>query len=280
MARTQNVPEPLDEFWGQFVGEREIILSYTNFVFLTTETGDLLKFHTNGAVADRGALVKKEVSQSDAFNPALTASAGTLYYEEGFTGTGEVLATYRLASLLTALTATVQVKRNRLITADDLRNHDVIFLGAHFDNETLAEMHLPLRFSFEQPAQPPYLWRGRIVDHKASPSGVSYAMERDPQSQVIRADYALFDVLPGPAPGRRIVVLAGITTTGTQGAVEFATSVDGLRQILALNGAAWKRSGGNSFPRYFECLLRVEAEKGLDAVNVRLVDGSVVQIQK
>ena len=105
-------------------------------------------------------------------------------------------------------------------------------------------------------------------------------MERDPQSQVIRADYALFDVLPGPAPGRRIVVLAGITTTGTQGAVEFATSADGLRQILALDGAPQDKSGDKSFPRYFESLLRVEAEKGLEAVNVKLVDGSVAQMQK
>jgi hypothetical protein len=279
IAKTPNVPEPIDKFWGQFIGENEIILAYTNAVFLETETNDLVSFRNSGAIADRGALVNKEVSRSDALNPAMATGAGTLYYEEGFTGTGEVLATYRLASLLTALGAKVQLKRSRLVNADDLRNHDVIFLGSPFDNEVLAEMRLPQRFSFEQPRQPPYLWRGRIVDHGAS-SGVSYGIERDPQSQVIRADYALFDVLPGPAPGRRIVVLAGITTTGTQGAAEFATSADGLRQILALHGVRQDKSGGKSFPRYFECVLRVEAEKGLEAVNVKLVDGSAVPTQK
>ena len=279
IARTGNVPEPVDEFWSQFLGDREIILAYTNAVFLETETGDLLSFRNSGAIADRGALVSKEVSRADALNPALAVKAGTLYYEEGLTGTGEVLATYRLGSLLAALGAKVQLKRSRLINADDLQNHDVIFLGSPFNNEVLAEMRLPQRFSFEQPTHPPSLWRGQIVDHVAS-SGVSYGMERDPQSQVIRADYALFDVLPGPAPGRRIVVLAGITTTGTQGAAEFATSADGLRQILALYGVPQDKSGGKSFPRYFECLLRVEAEKGLEAVNVKLVSGSVVQTQR
>ena len=275
---TQNVGAPLDKFWGGFAGNGEMILAYTNAVFLETETSDLLRFGHGGATADRGAVVGKELSRANAVNPALATHAGTLYYEEGFTGTGEVLATFQLANLLSALGAKVQVKRSRLITVDDLRNHDVIFLGSPFDNQVLAEMHLPQRFSFQQPAQPPYLWRARIVDHKNP--GVSYGVERDPKSQVIRADYALFDVLPGPAPGRRIIVLAGISTSGTQGAAEFATSADGLRQILALEGAPNNKSGDKDFPRYFESVLRVETEKGLDAINVKFVDGSVVPVQK
>lgn len=275
---TQNVPAPLKKFWGEFAGDGEIILAYTNAVFLITETSDLLRFRNSGPIADRGAVAGKELSRAAALNPELAAHAGTLYYEEGFTGTGEVLAAYQLANLLSALGAKVQVKRSRLITVDDLRNHDVIFLGSPFENQVLADMHLPQRFSFEQPAEPPYLWRGRIADHKNP--GVSYGLERDPQSQVIRADYALFDVLPGPAPGRRIIVLAGISTSGTQGAAEFATSADGLRQILALDGAPRDKSGDKNFPRYFESVLRVEAEKGLDAINAKFVDGSVVQIQK
>jgi hypothetical protein len=274
----RNVPEPLNRFWGEFAGNGEIILAYTNSVFLITETSDLLRFRNSGAIADRGAVAGKELSRADALNPELAAHAGTLYYEEGFTGTGEVLATYQLANLLSALGAKVQVKRSRLVTADDLRNHDIIFLGSPFENQVLAEMHLPQRFSFAQPAQPPYLWRGRIVDHK-NPK-VSYGLERDPQSKVIRADYALFDVLPGPAPGRRIIVLAGISTTGTQGAAEFANSVEGLRQILALDGAPRDKSGDKNFPQYFESVLRVEAEKGLDAINVKFVDGSILPVQK
>lgn len=213
-------------------------------------------------------------------SPGLVARAGKLYYEEAFTGTGEVLATYRLVSVLTQLGAKIQVKRSRLITVDDLRDHDVIFLGSPFENQVLAEMHFSRRFSFEQASQPPaILWRGRIVDHNASPEHVSYGLERDPQSQVIRADYALFDVLPGPAPGRRIVVLAGITTTGTQGAADFATSADGLRQILTWNTAPTDKSGAKAFPRYFEALLRVEATKGLEAINEKLLGGSIVQPQ-
>ena len=277
---TANVPEPVAQFWQQFIGDREIILAYTNAVFLITDTADLLRFRNSGAIADRGAVAGKDVAQSETINPALAARAGTLYYEEGLTGTGEVLATYRLASLLTQLGAKAQVKRSRLVTVDDFRDHDVIFLGSPFENEVLAEMHFSRRFSFEQPETPPLLWRGRIVDRKVPTSDVSYGIERDPQSQVIRADYALFDVLPGPAPGRRIMVLAGITTSGTQGAAEFATSDEGLRQILGLEGTPQGNNRVYAFPRYFESLLRVETARGMEAVNVKFVDGSVVPVQR
>jgi hypothetical protein len=177
--------------------------------------------------------------------------------------------------LLASLGAKVVVKRSRLVTAEDLRNHNVIFLGSPFENQILGDMRLPQRFSFEQPTSSPYLWRGKIVDGKSATAGkVSYQLERDPQTQVIRADYAVFDVLPGPVPGRRIVVLAGLTTSGTQGASEFATSSEGLRQIQqVLSGLGTK---SKAFPPFFETLLRVEAAKGLDVMKVRYVDGSTV----
>jgi hypothetical protein len=278
VAKPPALPEPLNRFWSQFLGNGDLILAYTNGVFLETETADLLRFRNSQAVADRGAAVGKEVARAGALNPDLVAKAGNLYYEESFTGTGEVLAAYRLANIFTQLGAKVQVKRSRLVTVDDLRNHDVIFLGSPFDDEILSDMNLPQRFSFAQPAKPPYLWHGRIVDHKASASGLSYSLERDPQSQVIRADYALFDLLPGPVPGRRIVVLAGITTSGTEGAAEFATSAEGLRQILTLGST--DKNGNKIFPPYFESLLRVEAEKGLEAIDIKFVNGSIVQVQK
>lgn len=174
------------------------------------------------------------------------------------------------------LGANVLVKRSRLVTVDDLRNHDVIFLGSPFENQVLAEMHLPQRFTFHQPQDLPYLWRGRILDSKASGSEPGfYQLERDPDDQVIRADFALFNVLPGPAAGRRIIVLAGLTTSGTQGAAEFATSPAGLRRILESLGT--ESAGRKAFPAYFESLLRVEAAKGLDAMTVKYVIGSKVQ---
>ena len=277
----QSVPEMTARFWKDFAGGKEIIIAYTSETYLITETADLLRLHQTGALGDRGSPAGKEASRINAINPALAMSAGPLYYEKGFTGTGEVLAAYRLASLLTRLGIEAHVKRSGLVTVDDLQNRDVIFLGSPWGNALMAEWKLPQRFTFQGPPEPPMLWHGRIVDGTPTASGVRlYELERDPENQMIRADYALFDVLPGRAAGRRIMVLAGLTTSGTQGAADFATSADGLRHILGLQGGAQDERGGGSFPRYFESVLRVEAERGLEAINVKFVEGSIVQAQK
>jgi hypothetical protein len=272
--------ELVNTFWkGMFSKDDSIILAYTNSVFFETETGDLLRFRS-GAVADRGAAVGREDSRASALNPKLAERAGPVYYEDGYTGTGEVLAVHDLTSLLATLGVNVVVKRSRLVTVDDLRNHDIIFLGSPFENQVLTEIRLPpQRFIFQPPTVAPYLWRGRIADTKSSPSGIPfYELERDPHTRVIQADYAIFDVLPGLAPSRRIVILAGLTTSGTQGAAEFSTSADGVRQIL--RSLAVQNGNSSVFPAYFECLLRVEAAKGLDAMNVKYVAGEAVRAQE
>jgi len=258
-------------FWKGFLNKDEsVVLAYTNSVFLTTENGDLLRFR-GGAVADRGVLVGKEDSSTTALNPALAQKAGPVYYEDGFTGTGEVLAVHDLTQVFSELGVKVVVKRNRLVSADDLRNHDLVFLGS----KVLEGMRLPHRFSFQWPVEPPYLWRGRIIDNAPAPSQPrSYELERDPATGVIRADYAVFDVLPGVTPARRTMVIAGLTTSGTQGAAEFATTQAGLGQILRAIGV--QHDGTKAFPPFFECMLRVEAAKGLDVVKVKYVTGAIV----
>jgi hypothetical protein len=272
---TAKLPQTVSQFWSSFVSGNEIIVAYTNSVFFETETGDLLRFR-GGAVADRGAPAGRETALATAVNPSLVERAGPLYYEDGFTGTGEVMAVHRLTSVLGPLGANAIFKRSRLVTVNDLRNHDVIFLGSPFENQVLREMRLHQRFVFQQPQSGPILWRGRILDREASGSEpASYQLERDPDQQVIRADFGLFNVLPGPTPGRRILILAGLTTSGTQGAAEFATSPTGLQKILETLGA--DSNGRKVFPTYFECLVRVDAAKGLDAITVKYLTASKVE---
>ena len=70
------------------MGGEHIIIAFTNSVFFETETGDLLRFR-GGAVADRGARAGRETTLATASNPSLVERAGPLYYEDGYTGTGE-----------------------------------------------------------------------------------------------------------------------------------------------------------------------------------------------
>ena len=60
------------------------------------------------------------------------------------------------------------------------------------------------------------------------------------------------------------MVLAGLTTSGTEGAVEFVTSAKHLE-------ALWNRIGGKRWPESMTLLLRVEMVKGLDVQSVELL---------
>ena len=259
-------------FWTSFLGnDKEVVIAYSNSVFLNTDGGDLLRFR-GGAIGDRGAAVSRHDAERTLFSPGLLAKAGPLFYEDGYTGTGEVSGALRIATMLTRLGVTAVAKRSRIAGVYDLRGHNVIFLGSAIQNPSLAEVAQPDHFIIEEPRKPPYLWRSRILNKRpAAGEPAFYQTERDPDSQVIKADYAIFSVLPGPAPDHRMMVLAGLTTSGTQGAADFAcspTALAGLRKKLGSSGA---------FPRYFQCVLRVETSKGLDAMQVRLVAGRVVQ---
>lgn len=70
-------------------------------------------------------------------------------------------------------------------------------------------------------------------------------------------DYAILALLPGVQQGRRMLIFSGLTTLGTQAAVEFACRRESLNELL--------RSGG--FPheqvRPFEAVLEVDIAGGV-----------------
>jgi len=79
-------------FWANFIKEDPTpIIAYADAVFLLDGSSDLFRFR-HGASDDRGAAVDPHVARQFASNPGLTARAGPLYYDNGYTGTGELEA--------------------------------------------------------------------------------------------------------------------------------------------------------------------------------------------
>jgi len=263
------VSNAASDFWAGLVTAGEpVVISYSNAVFLLTDYGDLLRF--KGAPGgDRGMLVASETARRGATHPRLLDQAGPLTFDTGYTGTGEVLSVHRLTSMLSLLRAETAVYRSPLITAEVLRRHNVVVLGSPFQNETLSDLQRELQFVFRLP-KTPEAWKSVIWDRGSKPEAF-FGLERDPRSQVILADYGIFAVLPGITPDRRIVILAGITTSGTQGAVEFAVSPEGMRELTEAIGVT--RGGRKVLPDYFECLLRVQVIRGIEAMKVHYVRG-------
>jgi len=134
----------------------------------------------------------------------------------------------------------------------------------------LAGLPLAQDFVFAWPRLPWGVWGGRIANLHRLPGEQSvYEIERDPKTHVVRADYALVSFLPGIKPDRRIAILGGLTTFGTQAAAEFATSPSEIAE-LARRMATEGGGSGVKVPPFFQAVLRVEIMKG-DILSVKCV---------
>ena len=274
LTRTYRSPTPaagvdaeLLSFWGKRSSENGVVVAFTNPEFLESGSGELSPY-SGPTGADRGALAGQFRNSAESGNIRLGNRMEPRYFEDGFTGTGEVFAVHNLTEILNAMNLQMTLLRSRSLSAAEFKDHDIIFLGSPGWNTLLEQIELPKRFIFLSSSST--LWQGEIEDTAAkSPAARIFKVERNPTTHVIQADYGLFQVFPGPSPKHRIVLLAGLTTTGTQGAAAFATSPEGLSQVrksLNLNSGA-----NDPLPDSFECLLRVEAARGLDALQVNPV---------
>ena len=164
---------------------------------------------------------------------------------------------------------------------DDLHNHNVIFIGSPFDNPILRDVisaRQRFTFDFEPEQRSPALWRNEISDLE-HPAGTpaTYHVECDPKSGVMKADHATVSVLPGIVPNRKIMILAGLTTTGTEGAAAFTSSLNHLTEAAKRMDS---KSAPGSLPRFFQCMLRVEANRGIDVMRVQLLAVKALSLEQ
>jgi hypothetical protein len=264
-ARAATRSDSLDPLWRSFLGnDRRVLITFSNAELLQTDTRDLLRYEV-GAVDDRGAEVDPSLAAKHVALPQFVRNHN-LFYEDGYSGTGEVKAVYALTNMLSKAGVDVLVKRVRLLTTEDLKAYDVVLLGSSQENRAVAELHLGHNYAFQFPSGSGSSWAGRIFDKRAAlgASDASWSVQRDSRTQALRTDYAVFAVVPGVAPNRRVMLLAGLTTSGTQGAAEFATTNSQVAELLKplFRGGA---------PSFFESVLEVQVVQGLDPVSVRRI---------
>lgn len=259
----EQVVKPVKTFWTAFLnGDKNPIIAYPNAVFLLDDSNDLLRFR-QGASDNRGSKVDRHLAMEYASNPTLVAAAGQLYYEDGYTGTGELVGVSMLTSLFTQMGVTPIIKTSRNITTEDLQQHSVILLGSPFQNIAVGQMFAPGDFFFQNPDSRREQWRGEIINaHPENNESSVYRTERDPETEVLKSDYSLISVQRGVAAGRNIAIIGGLDTKGTEGATRFicsAAGVEALSSALASKGLFWTQSG--AMP-WFQALILVRLEKG------------------
>jgi hypothetical protein len=196
------------------------------------------------------------------YRPDRDASASVF---DHYTGVGEVISIHELDQVFARLGRPVQLKRGRLLNWDDAKNRDVVFLGSPSENLSLRELSLGREFRFETMRDAPRKGDLGIANLHPAPGEASvYLGSRD---LPITEDYAVVELAPGPT-NARILMLAGTTTFGTQGAVEFVCDPERIRDLLP------RVSDHASGLVPFTALLRIKVSRGVP------VDSALVALRR
>jgi hypothetical protein len=187
------------------------------------------------------------------FNPLLDKSQPIL---DHYTGVGEVLAIHELDRVFTGLHHELRVKRGRLLSMDDAKNADLIFVGSPSENLSLLDMPTTQSFVFKRMDAGPR--KGDLSIVNVHPESGEPRIYLSTAQLPLTEDYAVVGLMPGLNPSRWVIVLAGLTTLGTQASVEYVARNGTVEVLLKkISGSA----SGKVAP--FEAVLRVRVSKGV-----------------
>ncbi|WP_213806044.1 hypothetical protein [Granulicella sp. dw_53] len=175
--------------------------------------------------------------------------------DDTYTGTGEAAAIYQLSRFFYDRNADFVLKRSRLITWDEARLSNLIFIGASSQNTALHDLPTLSEFSIALDERD----RGYIVNQHPRPGEPARFPVQDRTQET-----AILAFLPGLEPGTHILIFSGLTTIGTQAAVEYACRPENIAALTKQAGLT-KRD-----LRSFEAVLRVGISKGV-GVNTQLL---------
>jgi hypothetical protein len=228
---TQPASGPLAEFWRPFTSAAEepwVIFSNAAFVG-RPETG--MRYYN---------------SQQD---------TKTSVYDH-YTGVGEVLAVHALDDAFSSLGRKIRVKRGSLFSLDDASNTNLIFVGSPSENLSLHDIPGTQEFVFQR--VPSGARKGDLsIVNRHPEANEPTTFLASPSGAELTEDYAVIGLVPGVAPNLYVMILAGTTTFGTQGAVEFVSRADSVERLLR------QMPGSGNGMRPFEALVRVKIARGV-----------------
>src|ERR1035441_3670180 len=176
---------------------------------------------------------------------------------DSFTGVGEVMAAAELVQMFGGFGRRAAFRRSSSVSWEEAKKSNLVFLGA-FSTAAKA-LPQPEKFAIRTSSSaPPGEFRTRILNLHPAPGEPAYfAASPAPCCVLTTEDYALLVFSQGLSPNRVTLVLAGVTTLGTQAAVEFMCRPSDLRTLLSRFPAATK----GQLP-YFEAVIKVRISGG------------------
>jgi hypothetical protein len=205
-------------------------------------------------IFSNGAFVGRPETGMRYFDPKRDSRSVIL---DHYTGVGEVLAVHELDNVFAQLGRPILVKRGSLLSLDDAKNNNLIFLGSPAENLPLRDIPNTQEFVFQQLTSGPR--KGDLAILNMHPqAGEPNAFLASPSNQPLTEEYSVIARVREGNPSQSVMILAGTTTIGTQAAVEYICRPSSLQDLLQKLGVS---KPGDLKP--FEAVLRVKVTRGV-----------------
>ncbi len=235
--------------WNDFLNSSEpVLVSFSNTRFTgTAETGmKLLNPFT---------MTQKDDPKAESSAPIIT---------EHYTGIGEVMGVYALADFFSKARHSFRVKRSLLMTWDDLKAGNLVILGSPAENNLLRDLPQQQDFVFGVLKDENGNMSYGITNLRPKAGEQKYyvAKQEGPSRSQISEDYAVISYLKGLDSKNRLMILAGITTYGTQAAAEYVSNPDYIKELIARLNTTDDTTTAK-LPAYYQVLIKVKVNGGV-----------------
>lgn len=194
------VAKPLKQLWAPFLAGDPPLVIYSNALFVGDASNGMRYAASDGSDAQSANLV------------------------DSYTGVGELISVHELTEMFDKQRAEFLLKRSPLVTWDEARSRNLIFIGSVAENGSLKLSPSTQDFTLMATADA----AGIVNHHPRLGEPQVYLRPEHPLTK----DYAIVALLPGIQPEHKMFVFSGLTTLGTQAAVEYALAPDTAAELM------------------------------------------------
>jgi hypothetical protein len=257
---SKTLPSALALLWQPLLSSSSPpLIVFPNPAFLIGKEKNLYRYNPPG-ILSMPLGTRVPIQAYPEIHPGRKEAGGAFYYYDAYTGSGELVAAVRIAQFLDAHGKPFSIKRSRVVSFEDIKNQNVIFLGGGEEDQILSKLPLSQDIVFAPlPPSPSYRLGPLVRDlHPAPGQPETYELGIDPSTGAIQIDYGLVSFLPNVSPDHYVLVLAGLDTLGTEAAAAYVTSAQTMTLLEQMRTAT---RGPKS--RFLQALLQVQVRDGV-----------------
>ena len=249
-AQTASLPDGIEWFWRPFLPPAEApLVTIPNHPLLrAAHDGDSAQTLAEGHEIPKAGLPEfrdtihfRELKRF-LFVPSLT----------DFTSVGETLGVVNLCKMFASVGQGCRVQPSRLVNFEEIKGDNAILLGGNQSWSGRVFLN----------AQGFHFQSGVILNRNPQPGEKEvYKPEFDPVTNQLTRDYAVVLMMPNERKEKRVLLIYGIYTQGSQAAIEYLTNPERmaeLRKLLLDLGPDHK-----TIPPYFQLLLTTTVENSV-----------------